>query len=262
MNDAVLRLHYEGKSFENTMSLHEMHKVLEGLKEMSKVIYGDEGYEIYIHEILPGSCDIKAILKEYTTQVFAGLTVVAIGALIFTQGKPFTYQINGNNNTVNITNIENESMEFNGGRHLPRILQSSKFRTAGQKLTSPVEDQEDTLTINQCKEVEEIILTPTNKKVFTERNNTIASEKIRGRMYEINIDAESFKIDLPDQERKFTVNINTNAEKSIHDFIPYIGTNHIHLIGTAKRNMEGEIVNFSVINYEVAQPQLLPQTSE
>lgn len=259
--DDILRLYYEGNSFENTMSLQKMYKVLEGLKDMSQVIYGSEGYEIYIHEIRPGSCDIKALFKEYGIQVSSGFTVLVLGAMLFTQGKSFTYKVNGNNNSITIVNFENESMEFSDGMQLPRILQSSKFRSAGQKLTAPIEDERDKLTINQCEDSDnKVVLTSSNKRAFVEKNDIVNSERIRGRMYEINIDAESFKIDLPNQERKFTVNIDVNAEKAIGDFIPYIGTNDIHLIGIAKRNMEGEIINFSVIDFEVAQHRLIPES--
>ena len=258
MPDKTLRLYFQGDSFENTMSLHEMHKVLEGLKEILQIIYGEKGCEVYIHEILPGSCDIKALFKEYSIQVGAGVTVAVISAMLFTQGKSFTYQINGNNNSLTIINIENESMTFENGIQLPRILENAKFRTAGQKLTSPIQYSEDSLTIEESDNPEQkVILNKENKDVFKEINNTISSERIRGRIYEINIDAQSFKVDIPTQDRKFTVKLDPNAKQDISDFLPYVGTDHISLIGNAERNMQGEIVKFSVIYFEVEQVNLL-----
>lgn len=257
MEDKILRLYFQGDSFENTMSLHEMHKVLEGLKEILQIIYGEKGCEVYIHEILPGSCDMKALLKEYSIQVGAGVTVAIISAMLFTQGKSFTYEINGNNN-LTIINIENESMTFENGTQLPRILENAKFRTAGQKLTSPIQYSEDSLTIEESdKPGKKIVLNKGNKNIFKEVNNTISSERIRGRIYEINIDARSFKVNIPTQERKFTVKLDTNAKQEISDFLPYVGTDNISLIGNAERNMQGEIVKFSVIYFEVEQTNLL-----
>ncbi len=266
LNSDIIRLYYQGESFENTMSLHELQKVLEGLKEMMQAIYGTDGYEVFVHEILHGSCDIKSIFKDYGLQTAAGLTsgllLLSLQAILFTQGKPFTYEVSGDNNTVVINNFQGESKNFEEGLHLPRILESTKFRTAGQKLSSPLAEKQDKLRFGNEDDFENAIsINSQNCMAFKEKNNSVASEIIRGRMYEINVDAQTFKVDIPTQDRKFTVYLATNSIKTIQDFIPYVGTSDLNLIGIAERNMENIITKFSVFDFEITQNQFFPEQS-
>lgn len=254
--DENIRLYYKGEAFENTMSIHDMHKVIEGLKEMMDVVHGPDNYEFYIREIKPGSCDIKGLLKDYGVQVGATLTAVALQAILFTGGKEFTYQINGDNNQVTINNFSGDSTTYNNGAQLPRILESSKFREAGKKITGPIQGINDSLSISLPEKPDEVMFTPANKCVFYETNKTISQEVIRGRMYEINLEGPSFKVHLPSQERKFTVYISSSSQKSIYDFLPFVGTSDLNLIGVSTRNMEGEITKFHVSNFEVIQASI------
>jgi hypothetical protein len=252
--------YYDGDSFARRIDIADLELALQGIREFILENSLDRNFEITVEPFTGGSFPIKIkwdnpIVSATVGGVLSGLIILGVQSLQHVENKPYEV-INNGNGTINIININGE-VKSDLPKEILEIIENPKSKVAGKKFLSPLKIIDDSLKIasseeeiNQCVNP----LTIDSSYIFDLPEDIIDNDReIRGKIYAINLRAKSFKINIPSQEREFTVHITNGASFKIRDILRYVGTNDIKLIGIAKINYEEKITKFNATSFELIQ---------